>query len=296
MKKLLALLVLSVIMPASVTAGILRTKYADMVNPMIGTDFHGHTFPGAAYPFGMIQLSPDTREDNWDGCSGYHYSDTLIKGFSHTHLSGTGCADLCDIRVMPVAGYEGLVEESHYQSPFSHRKEHASAGYYSVHLDRWDIEAELTVGRRVGAHRYTYPAGVAPQLIIDLGPRDRVLDSKIELSGNNAVKGYRRSKDWADDQMVCFYMEFSRPVTEIRIQRDPAGAKAPLTFDKTAGQSRARELVVKAAISSVSEANAKANLQSEGDLRRNGIYSFDLLRETTRNSSPRSKWRAMQKP
>lgn len=284
MKKLLALLVLSVLMPAAVSAGILRTKYADMVNPMIGTDFHGHTFPGAAYPFGMIQLSPDTREDNWDGCSGYHYSDTLIKGFSHTHLSGTGCADLCDIRVMPVVGYEGLVDESAYQSHFSHSREHASAGYYRVHLDRWDIEAELTVGRRVGTHRYTYPSGAAPQLVIDLEPRDKVTDSRIELVGNNAVKGFRRSKDWADDQMVCFYMEFSRPVTEIRIQEDPRGAKALLTFDRTAGQSRARELVVKAAISSVSEANAKANLQSEGDLRRNGIFSFDLVRESARKA------------
>ena len=109
MKKLLILFVLLAGIPGLLDAGVLRTKYADMVNPMVGTDFHGHTFPGATYPFGMIQLSPDTREDNWDGCSGYHYSDSLIKGFSHTHLSGTGCADLCDIRIMPVVGYEGLV-------------------------------------------------------------------------------------------------------------------------------------------------------------------------------------------
>ena len=140
------------------------------------------------------------------------------------------------------------------------------------------------MGRRVGTHRYTYPSGAAPQLVIDLEPRDKVTDSRIELVGNNAVKGFRRSKDWADDQMVCFYMEFSRPVTEIRIQEDPKGAKALLTFDRTAGQSRARELVVKAAISSVSEANAKANLQSEGDLRRNGIFSFDLVRESARKA------------
>ncbi len=111
MKKLLLILLLSACLPGLLAAGVLRTKYADLVNPFVGTDFHGHTFPGAAYPFGMIQLSPDTRQDNWDGCSGYHYSDSLIKGFSHTHLSGTGCADLCDIRVMPVVGFEGPVSE-----------------------------------------------------------------------------------------------------------------------------------------------------------------------------------------
>ena len=284
MKKLLILFVLAAGLPCLLDAGVLRTKYADMVNPFIGTDFHGHTFPGAAYPFGMIQLSPDTREDNWDGCSGYHYSDSLIKGFSHTHLSGTGCADLCDIRLMPVTGYEGRVEETRYESPFSHRSEQASPGYYRVHLDRWDITAELAVGRRIGLHRYTYPRGAQQQLIIDLGPRDRVLDSKIELDGTFAVKGFRRSRSWAEDQIVYFYLEFSRPVTEIRIQNSPTGATALLTFDRTTGRSRACELVVRAGISSVSEDNARANLESEDNFKKNGIYSFDLLRETTRKA------------
>ena len=282
MKKLLILFVLLAGIPGLLDAGVLRTKYADMVNPMVGTDFHGHTFPGATYPFGMIQLSPDTREDNWDGCSGYHYSDSLIKGFSHTHLSGTGCADLCDIRIMPVVGYEGLVKEENYQSPFSHRNEHASAGYYSVHLDRWDVEAELTVGRRIGAHRYTYPKDATPQLVVDLGPRDRVLDSKIELAGENAIQGFRSSRSWADGQMCYFYMEFSRPITGITIAQSPHGATALLSFDRSAGQSRARELVVKAAISSVSEEGAKANLKSEDGWKQNGLFSFDLLRQSTR--------------
>ena len=115
MKKLVFLFLFLAAMPGLLSARGLRTRYADLVNPFIGTDFHGHTFPGAAYPFGMIQLSPDTRGDDWDGCSGYHYSDPTIKGFSHTHLSGTGCADLCDIRVMPVVRwYDGTVTDNIY--------------------------------------------------------------------------------------------------------------------------------------------------------------------------------------
>jgi len=288
MKKLLLLFVLASCMPGFLSAGVLRTKYADMVNPFVGTDFHGHTFPGAAYPFGMIQLSPDTREDNWDGCSGYHYSDTLIKGFSHTHLSGTGCADLCDIRVMPVVGLSALPEqEEDYQSSFSHRSEKASPGYYSVHLDRWDVEAEMAVGRRIGVHRYSFPKGVDPQLVIDLLPRDKALGMHISLVGDNAIQGFRRSNSWADDQIVYFYMEFSRPVISALIAKDVIGseevnAKALLTFGASTGRSRAHELVVRVGISSVSETNARANLDSESDWRKNGIYSFDLLRESTR--------------
>ena len=284
MKKLLILILLLAFMPGLLSAKIFRTKYADLVNPFIGTDFHGHTFPGAAYPFGMIQLSPDTREDNWDGCSGYHYSDTLIKGFSHTHLSGTGCADLCDIRVMPVVGFDGPVKEEYYQSRFSHRNEQASPGYYRVYLDRWNVDAELTVGRRSGLHRYTYEKGAVPQMIIDLGPRDKVTGSQIELAGEFAVQGFRRSQDWAEDQIVYFYMEFSRALTDIRITKDPTGDKALLTFERNSGQSRARELVVRVGISSVSEANARENLASESDLKKSGIYAFDLLRESTRHT------------
>ena len=284
MKKLLLILLLSACLPGLLAAGVLRTKYADLVNPFVGTDFHGHTFPGAAYPFGMIQLSPDTRQDNWDGCSGYHYSDSLIKGFSHTHLSGTGCADLCDIRVMPVVGFEGPVSEENYQSPFTHAGEEAYPGYYRVHLDRWDVEAELAVGRRIGVHRYTYPQKAVPQLVIDLGPRDPVLGSELRQVGENAVQGFRRSRSWAADQVVYFYMEFSRPLAEVRIGNEPSGATALLTFGRPAGQSRARELVVRVGISSVSEANARANLESESNWKTKGIFSFDLLRETTRRA------------
>ncbi len=281
MKKLVLILSILVCVPMLLPARTQNKKYADYVNPFVGTDFHGHTFPGATYPFGMVQLSPDTREDNWDGCSGYHYSDTVIKGFSHTHLNGTGCADLCDIRVMPVTGFQGPVEESAYESPFSHSRETASPGYYSVHLDRWNVDAELTVGRRVGMHRYTYPKDATPQLVIDLGPRDRVLSSSLLQAGKFAVEGHRNSQSWANDQVVYFYMTFSRPIVECRIEDKPTGATAILTFGPSQGRSRARELVVQTGISSVSKTNAKANLESESSWKQQGIFAFDLMRETT---------------
>jgi alpha-1,2-mannosidase, putative len=282
MKKLVFLFLFLAAMPGLLSARGLRTRYADMVNPFIGTDFHGHTFPGAAYPFGMIQLSPDTRGDDWDGCSGYHYSDPTIKGFSHTHLSGTGCADLCDIRVMPVVRwYDGTVTEDKYESSFSHRDEEAVPGYYSVHLDRWDVDAELTVGRRMGAHRYIYPKGAEPQLVIDLKPRDIVRESYIERVGDYVVQGCRRSHSWADDQVVYFYMKFSRPIVDEQIVQDGRGASAVLTFGQ-GGSSRGRELIVQVGISSVSVENAKANLESESNWFRNAVFSFDVLREATK--------------
>jgi predicted alpha-1,2-mannosidase len=287
MKKLLILLVLLAGFPCLLPAGVFSTKHADLVQPFVGTDFHGHTFPGAAYPFGMVQLSPDTREDNWDGCSGYHYSDTVIRGFSHTHLSGTGCADLCDIRVMPVVGFTEPAKEEAYCSPFSHDRESATAGFYQVYLDRWDVEAELTAGRRCGVHRYTYPKGVTPQLMLDLEPRDRLLDARITLvDGGNAVQGYRRSQSWAADQIVYFYMEFSRPIADLVIE-EPAGngqRRALIKFSNSSGRSRARELIVRVGISSVSETNARANLESESDWKKNGIFSFDLMKESTRRA------------
>ena len=136
-------------------------QYAD---PFVGTDAHGHTFPGAVYPFGMIQLSPDTRPKagDWDGCSGYHYSDHIIYGFSHTHLSGTGCDDWCDILVTPGSG----------PSAFSHRREKASPGYYEVYLEDSRVLARLAAGKRAAMHEYRFGRGAVPQISIDLSHRD----------------------------------------------------------------------------------------------------------------------------
>jgi predicted alpha-1,2-mannosidase len=189
------------------------------VNPFIGTDAHGHTYPGASYPFGMVQLSPDTDIKGWDWCSGYHYSDKSIIGFSHTHLSGTGVGDYGDILFMPTTGVlktePGSKEnpDEGYRSRFSHENETASPGYYSVFLNDYKIKAELTVTPRAGFHKYTFPSTDQGHIIIDLihGIEDKTTDSQIEIKDNHIIKGYRRSTGWAKDHCIYFYAEFSKP-------------------------------------------------------------------------------------
>ena len=154
------------------------------VNTFIGTGGHGHTYPGATMPFGMVQLSPDTRLDGWDGCSGYHYSDTIIYGFSHTHLSGTGVSDYGDILLMPtneINFSNGADGKKGYSSKFSHEKEVASPGFYKVHLDDTDIDVELTVTERAGMHQYTFPSAEDQWLTLDLQHRDKLLLSLIHI-------------------------------------------------------------------------------------------------------------------
>ena len=179
------------------------TRY---VNPFIGTGGHGHTFPGATMPFGMVQLSPDTRIDNWDGSSGYHYSDNEIYGFSHTHLSGTGIPDYCDILLMPTVGN---VNFDDFKSKFSHDNEKSEAGYYSVKLGN-SVSAELTATQRVGFHRYTFPQSDKANIVLDLKWRDKVLDSELKIVSKTKIEGYRRSSSWAKDQIIYFVAEFSK--------------------------------------------------------------------------------------
>ena len=213
------------------------------VNPFVGTDAHGHTFPGAVYPFGMIQLSPDTRPlaGDWDGCSGYHWSDSVIYGFSHTHLSGTGCDDWCDILVTPGCR----------PSRFSHASEKATPGYYEVYLEDTGVHARLAAGRRSAIHEYTFPRGDAASISIDLRHRDPLDGSRITVDGT-LCSGYRESSSWARGQKVFFALEFSQPAESV--QGD--SARVELSF-------KGRKLTVRAAISSVSEENARENLRSE---------------------------------
>jgi len=263
-----ALLVLSLAMPVS------GSDFTEYVDPFIGTGGHGHTFPGAAVPFGMVQLSPDTRLTGWDGCSGYHYSDSLIYGFSHTHLSGTGCSDLGDILFVPTTGplrlSNGAGGEPGYRSRFSHSREEAGCGYYRVFLEDYGVLAELTVSRRCGFHRYTFPAGESSTTIIDLEHRDRVLESGIRFVGERSVEGFRRSSGWAEDQRVFFAAEFSkRPlrrgvVLNNRIVRGRDGVygrsvKGFLTF----GTEQGEQVLVKVGISAVSIEGARRNLEAE---------------------------------
>src|SRR5690606_21583557 len=161
------------------------TNYAtELVDPFVGTGGHGHTFPGPCVPFGLVQLSPDTRTDpqEWDGCGGYHYSDSHIYGFSHTHLSGTGVSDLCDVLLMPLSG--GLTTTpAEYRSRFSHERAAAHAGYYRVHLDDPDVDVELTATARVGLHRYGFRRGAPRAMVLDLRHRDRLLASSLRQTG-----------------------------------------------------------------------------------------------------------------
>ena len=158
----------------SCTTKNMEKDYAAYVNPFIGTGGHGHTFPGPVVPNGMIQPSPDTRIDGWDASSGYYYEDSTINGFSHTHVSGTGCADYGDILLMPTVGKQTYDPQDYssqtlpYASEFSHKNETAEPGYYSVFLDRYKVKAELTATKRAALHRYSFPVSNEAGFILDM--------------------------------------------------------------------------------------------------------------------------------
>lgn len=182
------------------------------VNPFIGTGGHGHTYPGATMPFGMVQLSPDTRLTGWDGCSGYHYTDSLIYGFSHTHLQGTGVSDYGDILIMPTNNevHDGSNWGERYRSAFRKETEKAHAGYYSVHLDDHNLTAELTATERVGIHRYAFDQPDSCVLFADMAHRDELISYQFEPVGDTMIVGFRQSKAWAEDQLVYFAMVFDQ--------------------------------------------------------------------------------------
>lgn len=192
-----------------------QKRLIDWVDPFIGTGGHGHTYPGATVPFGMVQLSPDNGTQGWDWCSGYHYSDSTIAGFSHTHLSGTGIGDLADVSVMPMLNRPA--DTLPYRALFSHSEEKASPGYYEVTLRDSRIKAELTTTEFAGLHRYTFPAGSA-SIKIDLGFAinwDRPTDCLLELVSPTRLVGYRKSTGWAKQQTVHFVVELSQPVSSV---------------------------------------------------------------------------------
>ena len=247
LKRLVNLVLLLFLSSLPVAAQRDLTRY---VNPFIGTGGHGHTFPGAIVPYGMVQLSPDTRLTGWDGCSGYHYSDSKIYGFSHTHLSGTGISDYGDILLTPSVGRD-------YSGRFQHRNETASPGYYSVKLDDENILVELTATARVGMHRYTFPRTEDANIIIDLAHRDKVIDSGFRTLGLNMVVGWRRSQAWAKDQIVYFAVEFSQPYTAHGAT--DADNKTYFRFDTRTGA----PLLVKVGISAVDIDGALKNLRAE---------------------------------
>jgi predicted alpha-1,2-mannosidase len=257
------------------TTACLGAGPADHVKPLIGTDGHGHVFPGATLPFGMMQLSPDTRDETWDGCSGYHYSDTSILGFTHNHLSGTGCGDLGNVMLMPTVGPLKLTSGSKpgqgYRAAFSHDQEEARPGYYWVLLPDSKINVELTATLRAGLHRYTFGQAGDAHVILDLwhGICNRPTASQIDIADDHTVTGFRRSDGWGGDKVFYFVIEFSRPFDGAGLASDhkPTGGKhatgrnlqAYFDFKTRAGEA----ILARGALSTVSVEGARKNLLAE---------------------------------
>ncbi len=249
--------------------------YTRWVNPFVSTGGHGHTFPGATMPFGMVQLSPDTRTDNWDGSSGYHYSDDIIYGFSHTHLSGTGIPDYCDILFMPTVDenkrwstVDLMIQQSgRYSSKFSHADEIAEPGYYSVKIDGGKVRVELTATDRVGLHRYTFAQSEDAGINVNLLWRDKALKTKLTAVNDHRIEGFRRSTSWAKDQTVYFVAEFSQPFIRSKDGRHPEGSSDPDVGDENFffpfSTKEGEQILVKVALSPVSIDGARKNLAAE---------------------------------
>ena len=245
--------------------------YAAEVNPFIGTDFTGNTYPGAQAPFGMVQLSPDNGLPGWDRISGYFYPDSTIAGFSHTHLSGTGAGDLYDISFMPVTlPYKEAPAPLGIHSLFSHADEEASAGYYKVLLKDYGIRVELTATERCGIQRYTFPEAQAA-VFLNLRKAmnwDATLDSHIEQVDSVTVRGYRFSNGWARNQKIYFCSRFSRPFHQMSVDSAEVvqdgkriGTSVIARFDfKTQPE---EQITVSTAISGVSMDGAARNLVAE---------------------------------
>ncbi|NJD17806.1 MAG: glycoside hydrolase family 92 protein, partial [Gemmatimonadetes bacterium] len=234
----------------------------------IGTGGHGHTYPGATVPIGMVQVGPDNGRTGWDWSTGYHWSDSVLTGFSHTHLSGTGIGDLLDVLVMPVTGAVDLSSERGpdgmrpYADRLDHAQESASPGYYAVTLQRSGIAVELTATPRVGFHRIRYPEGVERGLVVDLGFAENWdAPTHVELIqvADTLFLGRRYSKGWAADQRVHFALATSRPVRALTWAGQDPYVRAHLAF----GPSDGEPLLVKVALSYVDESGALSNLEAE---------------------------------
>lgn len=254
--------------------------FCKFVKIAIGTGGHGHTYPGATVPFGMVQLSPDTFNEGWDWCSGYHYSDSSIMGFSHTHLSGTGASDMLDFLLMPGTGPTKLIPGARqnpgegYRSRFSHEEEIAEPGYYSVMLRDYNIRAELSATERAGIHRYTFPKSDSSHFILDLvhsWGKTPIVWAFLKIVGNDTVIGGRSLQGWAPGREIYFAMQFSKPFISSEIISDDkhldkgvregkgTALKCLLHFQTTEGE----VISVKTGISGVSAEGAGNNLAGE---------------------------------
>ena len=263
------------------------TDYTQYVNPFIGTDFTGNTYPGAQAPFGMVQLSPDNGLPGWDRISGYFYPDSTIAGFSHTHLSGTGAGDLYDISFMPVTlPYKEAEAPLGIHSKFSHDDESATAGYYRVLLKDYNIHVELTATERCGIQRYTFPEARAA-IFLNLKKAmnwDFTNDTQVEIVDSVTIQGYRFSDGWARDQHIYFRTRFSKPFTSVQIDTtviikdgDHIGTATIARFDFDTQKDE--QIIVSTAISGVSTEGAAKNLLAEVP-----DDNFDKYRNLTRDN------------
>ena len=265
----------------------------DYVNPMIGTAEHGHVYPGATVPFGMVQLSPDTRDNTWDGSSGYHYSDASILGFSMNHLTGTGCPDLGNIMLMPTVGELKLVPGAKpgdgYRARFSHADEISRPGYYSVLLPDYQVKVELTATARAGFHRYTFPQSDNAHIVLDLqhGIGNNTTEAQLTIENDHMASGFRRSDGWGGSKVYYFAMEFSRPFDSAGVaQADKDIAGKQTTGKETKGhfdfQTKAGEqILVRIGLSTVSVEGARKNLHAEVP-----NWNFDAV-----TRAARSQWK-----
>ena len=260
------------------------TSYVD---PFIGTGGHGHTYPGVSRPFGMVQVSPDNGTSGWDWCSGYHYSDSLVAGFSHLHLSGTGIGDLADILFMPVNKKIDLTKKVEakkdipYLSKYTHIDESARPGYYQLFLEDFNINVELSSTNRTAYHKYTFGKAEEKSVVVDLGFAinwDEPTETSIKIEDENTITGYRHSTGWANNQKVFFVAKFSKPIVkselfsggEVVSTSEVSNKKtsAQLYFDK-----ESKQLQVAVALSSVSLENAEENLESDAN------FDFDKIKK-----------------
>ncbi|GAA3562168.1 GH92 family glycosyl hydrolase [Snuella lapsa] len=263
-----------------------KLKLTTHVDPFIGTGGHGHTYPGATVPFGMLQVSPVNGISSWDWCSGYHYSDSIVAGFSHLSLSGTGIGDLADILFMPVNKTVDLAKRPKsrdsisYKSHYSHSNEKAIPGYYQLFLEDHKINVELTTAQRTAYHKYTFKEGDDQTVVVDLGFAinwDNPLETGLQVEDAYTLSGYRYSKGWAANQKVFFVAKFSKPITSQNLFADGEALQGTVVDgNKTAIQmffdkGNTNQLQVKVALSSVSIENAKTNLET-------GDFKFEAIK------------------
>lgn len=269
-----------------------ETSLVDYVDPFIGTGAHGHTYPGATVPFGAVQLSPDNYRYVWDACSGYHYDQKAIFGFSHTHLSGTGCADLGDILFHPMSGDVDLTGESDIYKPlkFRHRDEIATPGYYSVFFRKEGVKAEMTATTHVGWHRYSWMKGKPHNLVIDMRheiSHETIHEVELFQTAPDEIRGMRKTTSWTPDQYVYFVARFSRPIKGIRYidaHKEVASAEECTSMDRQAVLSFGNEggqVTARVGISLVDYDGAVENMAREDS---SLPFNFDEIREEARET------------